>query len=229
MDGTVLLLDINTVIHTVTFPNTESAAGIVTTLNTFLDAYGNHATAIATPSGQITIENNRYYSWNYVQCTGGDARTIIGFSTDAATSTDGTMVSGVLELGTITTSVASLLTTSTYGIFDNSNYPITTFKIGTIDDHWTLTFNSTVAYTVSGNRKGNVASGTITTTYNPGNQGSYYFRIQPASFNNSFVAGDTVEWDTVSSAAAIWIKRIVPTSCESWGTNKSSYWLQSSE
>ncbi len=228
IDGTVLLMDINTVIHTITFPNTESLSGVITTLNTFLDAYGDHATAIATPS-KVTIENNRYYYNNYVQCTGGTARTIIGFSTDASTSTDGTMVSGVLELGTVTTSVASLIVTSSYGTFDDSSYPILTFKAGTIDEHWTLTFDNTVSFTVSGNRKGNVLSGTITTTCQAANQGSNYWRIQPASFNNSFVAGDEIEWDTTSSAPSIWVKRIVPTSCASWGINKSSYWLQADE
>lgn len=185
---------------------------------TFKGAYG-------LPSGCSLVLND---GLNSLEIAMSGEVTWNGFDATVPISSDGreinflateTIVSAVLELGNITPSVINWLVNSSEGVFDDTNYPLTTYNIGTITESWTLTFSSTTAFEVSGTVTGSVGVGSTLSNFAPVNGGGYYFLLDKNGFSGSWISGDTITFRTVHAAKGIWMKEDVPTGCASQSNN----------
>lgn len=85
------------------------------------------------------------------------------------------------------------------------------FGVGTRDDHWTLLFSSTTAFSITGDSYGLIAgSYSKSVPVQPPNGSSYHFELGVAGWSGTWDIGDMLTFNTVSASKAIWIKQIVP-------------------
>lgn len=184
---------------------------------TFKGAYG-------LPSGSSLVLNDGVNSIEIaisgeVSWNGFDATVPIaeapGYDFDAVD----TVVSAVLELGNINPSVADWVVNSSEGVFDDTNYPLTTYNLGTITESWTLTFSSSTEFNVSGAITGSIGSGSILSNFVPENSYGYYFLLDKNGFSGAWLSGDTITFKTIHSAKGIWMKEDVPVGCPSQSNN----------
>jgi hypothetical protein len=139
----------------------------------------------------------------------------LGFNFSAAT----TLVGTVVTLGDIETSYDSWVETSSAGTYDETTYPPTLYNVGTVTDSWTLTFTDSTNFTVVGTTTGSLGSGDINTDFQPANGSSYYFMIDKDGWGGSWVAGDTITFNTVHAGKAFWVKEVVPAGVSSYSGN----------
>jgi len=130
-----------------------------------------------------------------------------------------TVVSTVVDLGTIETSSDSWTENSSSGTYDETTYPVVLYNVGSVTDAWTLTFSDANNYSVSGARTGSVGSGDISSDCRPANGSSYYFKIDASGWGGSWAIGDTVTFNTVHAGKAFWVKQIVPGGVASYSNN----------
>lgn len=125
-------------------------------------------------------------------------------------SQDTTIVSTVMDIGTIETSSDSWIETSSAGTYDEATYPVVLYNVGTIKDSWTLTFSDATNFTVVGATTGSVGSGSTAADFQPVNGSSYYFKIDKNGFGGTFANGDTITFNTVHSGQGLWARETVP-------------------
>lgn len=125
-------------------------------------------------------------------------------------SAEDTLVSGVLEAGTVAASVSSLTVTSAAGELASAN--LKAHNKGAVQQGWTLTFTNASTFTVAGNTVGPVGSGNVGSNCAPLNPDTAtpYFTLQSAGFSGTFSPGDTITFTTSPSAVPVWVRRRVP-------------------
>jgi hypothetical protein len=124
-----------------------------------------------------------------------------------------TRVASVYEPGSITTDVSEGdVTTGASGTFSDGSHPILGDNRGTIEQNWTLTFSSAVAYAVAGDTVGAVGAGGTGANFAPNNPATAtpYFTIDYLAFGGAFQAGDTITFSTSPAAVPLWYRRQVP-------------------
>lgn len=135
-----------------------------------------------------------------------------------------TRVGNVLAIGSLATSVASIVdTTVGNGTFNNTaSANLYGDNQGTVEDQWTLTFTSATAYNVSGVKTGALAAGSTLSTYAPANpaNGAAYFTILPAGWTGVWASGDTLTFTTNPASYGLWAKRVVPAGAAAVSGNK---------
>ncbi|PLX68636.1 MAG: hypothetical protein C0603_05645 [Denitrovibrio sp.] len=124
-----------------------------------------------------------------------------------------TSVGVMIEAGDLVPSLQSVVVTSAGGGFDESL--ITLYNSGTEEDTYSITFDSSFSFHVSGVESGALGSGTTGSDYSPVNSktGQPYFSIPVASWSGLFEAGNTITISTSPASAGFWIKEVVPAGC----------------
>lgn len=160
----------------------------------------------------LTIKSSGGVTWL------GNAVTIITTSSIRSTYPSGqnSVVSGVVDLGSIVAATSGWSESSASGTYDEATYPVLVNNIGTVSDTWTLTFTAATTFTVSGANTGSVGTGSRSSNFSPVNAsaggGAYYFSLRSAGFGGTFQAGETITFVTTHSAKSVWIKEVVPAS-----------------
>ena len=121
-----------------------------------------------------------------------------------------TVITTIINLGTMITSSTGWTETSTAGTYDESTYPVITYNKGTVIDTWTVTFISATAFTCAGLYTGSVGSGLIASDFKPISGMSWYFNLRAAGWSGTWAIGDTVSFSTVHAAKSLWLKQIAP-------------------
>lgn len=123
----------------------------------------------------------------------------------------GAVVSSCLAAGEVSAVCSAPVVTSAAGFVDPGY--LAADSTGAVEQDWTLTFTSAVAFTVTGDTLGNVGSGNTASgaaPINPAFPGSPYFRMLSGALGGTFAAGDQVTFSTSPAAIPIWYKQIVP-------------------
>jgi len=132
----------------------------------------------------------------------------------------GSKVATMVDLGNVVPSDDSWLETSALGTYDEDTYPLTLYNVGSVTDSWTLTFSDGTNFTVVGAQSGSAGSGDINTDFKPSNGPSYYFELDKDGWGGSWVAGDTITFNTVHAGKGVWVKEVVPAGIDSVANNK---------
>ncbi|MDO8892319.1 MAG: hypothetical protein Q7V00_10775 [Sulfurimicrobium sp.] len=129
-------------------------------------------------------------------------------------ATANTLVSSVYAIPSVVAAWSGVAVTSMGGIFDSATIGnLVAHNKGAIEENWTLTFNSTNTYTVSGNTVGMLPSaGSTSADYAPTNPatGTPYFTIKALCWSGTFQQNDTVTFATQPAAIPVWYRRQVP-------------------
>jgi hypothetical protein len=106
--------------------------------------------------------------------------------------------------------IDNVVVTSAAGTFDDDF--LLPDAIGGIEDVITATFTSATAFTLVGAVAGALGVGSVGAGAAPVNAdfGKPRFVIQSAGFGGTFVAGNTIVFQTHPAAVPIWLKRLVP-------------------
>ncbi len=151
---------------------------------------------------------------------GGNTATIVlTESLGVNFSQTSTIVSTVVDLGTVEKSSDSWSESSGTGSYDETTYPLTTYNIGTVVDSWTLTFADASNFSIEGLSTGPMGSGDTSTDCMPVNGASYYFKIDKDGWGGAWALGDTITFNTVHAGASIWVKEVVPSEIGSYSNN----------
>lgn len=128
-------------------------------------------------------------------------------------TSDGTYVGVMIETGDLSPSVQNISVSSTDGQFDENG--ITLFNDGTETDTYSITFESSFSFLCAGAESGPLASGTISTAYEPLNPKTNqpYFSIPAECWSGIFEAGNTITITTTPASRGFWIKEVVPAGC----------------
>ena len=121
-------------------------------------------------------------------------------------------VSSCIEDQNVQPTADAMVVTSTAGLFDDTGYPLTLKNNATIEQDWTITFTSAIEFTVSGNTKGVIGSGNVTTNFAVDNPdfAAPFFTLLAGGFSGTFVAGDSITFTTHANAVYVWWKYNVP-------------------
>ena len=130
-----------------------------------------------------------------------------------------TTVSALLPLADLTPGSSNWAETSVAGTYDETTYPLTMYNIGAVTESWTLTFTSATAFTVSGAVVGSVGSGDINSNFAPINGAGYYFLLDKDGWGGTWVAGNTITFNTTHAAKSVWVKESVPAGAASKANN----------
>lgn len=127
-------------------------------------------------------------------------------------SSSDTFVGSGLPVGDIVGAFDSFVVTSSAGLYDEIGNPVVVDSEGGTNEAWTLTFTSATAYDAVGSVSGAVGSGTVSSDFSPNNPdfSQPYFTLASAGFSGTYVTSDTITFNTVPSAEAVWYKRTVP-------------------
>lgn len=135
----------------------------------------------------------------------------------------GAKVSSVLEAANAVSYIDNVVTSTSNGIL---NSPLADHlkatNIGSVEQNWTLTFTSNLAFDVVGDTLGLIGSGNVNTGMYPNHSplGSPYFKILPSLLVGSWIAGDTVTFSTHPAAIPLFLKHTVPVGTAAIGNNK---------
>ncbi len=133
-----------------------------------------------------------------------------------------TKVTGVIETDNINASVDNYNVTSEQGNYDYENHPVEIDNIGTIEEEWTITFQTSTTFECSGAEVGSVGSGSVNEDFTPENPnfpGRNYFKLKKDGWGGNWQSGDTFVFRTHPSAVPIWCKRVVPAGCSAFSQN----------
>lgn len=139
----------------------------------------------------------------------------LGYNFSATTTT----VSTMLDLGTIEASSSGWTENSSSGTYDETTYPLTDYNVGTVTDAFTITFSDANNFSCSGANTGSLASGDISTDFQPANGASYYFKVDKDGWGGTWASGDTVTFSTVHAGKSIWWKEVTPAGTASYSNN----------
>ena len=104
----------------------------------------------------------------------------------------------------------SQIGSATAGQYNDVLYPVIVTNDGVIQERWRITFTSTTAFAVYGERSGQIAIGDINTDCAPANPvtNNPYFSLDHRGWGIGWVAGNTVRFDTLWPGA-FWIARCI--------------------
>jgi hypothetical protein len=116
-----------------------------------------------------------------------------------------------VPLGSVVASYNGVVVTSAAGTFTASGN-LEVYSAGTLNDTWTIIFSSATVFSVSGAHYTGLTlpAGAVGAIYRPANGTSFLFEIDTAAWGGTFTTGDTVVFNTVSSAKAFWLRETVP-------------------
>jgi hypothetical protein len=137
-----------------------------------------------------------------------------------------TIVSAVLYLNNITPTVTDWEELTIAGTYDETNFPVILYNVGSIVESWTLTFISATEFTVTGAVTGSLGNGTIIANFIPENVIGYYFNLNKYGWGGSWQAGESIRFKTTHAAQGIWVKESVPAGAGSQLTNLLTVTLQ---
>ena len=131
-------------------------------------------------------------------------------------------VSSVYQPGTLAPSIENLLVTSSSGIYNSSDHPISLYSKATIDQTWTVRFLSASQVSVTGDSVGALGTFSATSDIAPINPqtSSPYFRIPVTGLSGSFTLNDLISFKSNSQSVGLWFQRIVPAGTASFTGNK---------
>jgi hypothetical protein len=220
VDGLTLVIKVNGGdSQTVTLVDDGRTAAQVATM---INAGTTGCTASASGT-KVKIVTDDYYAENSIQVlSDSTADTVLGLDNSVHYGTTGTVVAGVLELGTIAASHSTPVKTSPLGTFTDN---IVNYDLGACYDTFTVTFSSATAFTVAGAAEGSLGAGVISTVFKPAHWGSYYFEIPTSCWGGTWANGDTLVFITYPSAKGIWFKNVVPALTAAYDGNKASFTL----
>lgn len=137
----------------------------------------------------------------------------------------GTKVSSVLEYGDIAAFMSNVGVTSSGGAFNSSG--VTLSNIGAIEQSWTLTFTSALAFDIAGDTVGTVGSGNQSGGASPNNPqvNKPYFTIPAGALTGTFQAGDSVVFQTHPCAAPVFLRRVIPAGSAAASNNNMSLFI----
>lgn len=94
------------------------------------------------------------------------------------------------------------------GTYDETGYPLGLGNVGPVDDDWTITIGAAGAIACSGSFTGSLPAGNISSDYEPNNPltNTPYFSLLSAGFADTWASGDTIEFTTLPSQWAIWLR-----------------------
>lgn len=137
----------------------------------------------------------------------------------------GTRVMSVLEPSNIEGSYDSFVdTTAGDGAYDDLTYPPLLDNIGTINQEITITFTGATTFTAVSDVAGvTLTGGNTTTDWTPSNPDvtKPYVILEFDGFSGTWASGDTIVFNTVPAAIAIFQKREVPAGAGSLTGNKA--------
>ena len=121
-------------------------------------------------------------------------------------------VASCITADDITTSWDIWSLTSANGQYDTTANPPLLDNIGTVEQTWTLTFTSSTDFNISGDTVGALGTGNLSTDLEPANPdfSRPYFTLRSAGYSGSFVAGDSIIFQTHPAAMPLWLKEIIP-------------------
>lgn len=220
MDGLTLVIKVNGgASQTVTFESDGMTAAQVAT---FINDNSTGCTASASGTN-VEIVTDDYYLENSIQVlSDSTGDTELGLDNSVHYGTTGTVVAGVLELGTIAADHSTPVKTSALGTFTDN---ITDYDLGACYDTFTVTFSSATAFTVAGASEGTIGSGTISAAFSVAHWGSYYFAIPTSCWGGTWADGDTVVFTTYPSSEGVWFKEVVPASTDAYSGNQCTFTL----
>lgn len=174
-----------------------------------------------------SIEFLRLASSNAVAWNGNQATLTLeaGAALANAYLLTNTKVASVIEASDIEASFTAWSESSVAGTYDEVTAPLEADHIGTIEQNWTITFNSASQYSCSGDTMGVVGSGSIGGgSFSPNNPdfNKPYFTLLDGSppWGGTWAVADTIVFSSHPAASAIWEKRIVPAGADSFSGNK---------
>lgn len=164
----------------------------------------------------LTITGTPSVSSNEVTIT---VTAAIGYAFTAGT---GTKISILYEPTSDIECSTESWTVTTAGDGDADETDIVLDNIGTIEQDWTITFNSATGFTVSGDTVGALATGTTASLYAPSNPDwtKPYFQLPTALWSGTWASGDTLTFTTHPAAVALVQERRVPAGCASLANNR---------
>ncbi|MBN2224956.1 MAG: hypothetical protein JW765_09805 [Deltaproteobacteria bacterium] len=221
LDGLTLIIKVNGGdSQTITFAaDGQTAAEVVATINATLVG----ATAAVYDTDKVSIETDDYYAENSIQVVSDStADTELGLDNSVHYGTTGTVVAGVLELGTVAADHSTPVKSSALGTFTDN---ITDYDLGATYDTFTVTFSSATEFTVAGASSGTIGSGVITSAFAVAHWGSYYFAIPTSCWGGTWASADTVTFTTYPSARGIWFKEVVPALTDAYSGNQATFTL----
>ena len=131
-----------------------------------------------------------------------------------AYSASNTIVSAVIETATVSGGFNGVSTNTVHGtLFQAVPGNITVPSKGSIEEAWTLLFNSPTDFIVSGASVGTLdETGSISADYSPinANTATPYFTILSATWSGSFAAGESVTFNTTQAVVPLLIRQRVP-------------------
>lgn len=136
-------------------------------------------------------------------------------------------VSSVYEVGNVQATADSFNTSSVGGSLVDPEDNVVPHGVGTIEQNWTLTFESASAYTIDGDTLGTVGAGNITAGAAPNNAafGSPYFTLNPALFGGTFAVGNTITFSTHPASVPVFIRRKIPAGTAAQSNNSASFYI----
>ena len=180
-----------------------------------------HSTATATDGAEVTrtISGTPTYSGLRVSITLDSA---VG---QAFTVAAGTRVSTMIRpTGDMEPSYGTIVKTSSGGVVDDTTYPIELDNKGTIEEDWTLTWTDATHFTLSGDTRGSMGSGTVGTEFAPVDSltSRPLMTIPADMLSGTWTAGDTIEFTTHPAGLPIGQKRVVLAGALSLANNKAT-------
>jgi hypothetical protein len=179
-------------------------------LNMATGAWTTPITFTTAPDNGMDITCTYYRKiWSY---SGTNVTVELAESVAAAYATANTMVSGCIHSADLATAVENLTITSAAGTYDDTTYQIALTNLGTVKDHFTLTFSNATVFSGAGLAEGSLGTGSVGANYAPDNTdaGDPFFTIDKDAWGGIWANGDTLEFDTVPSDKGIWYKYVVP-------------------
>ncbi len=105
--------------------------------------------------------------------------------------------------------------------YDETTCPLVLDNIGTVYDTWTLTYDGSGGFSVTGANEGTLATGSVSADYAPPNgncNNKPYFTLEAAGHSASQSAGETLIFTTNPAAINIWQTLTVPAGASPVGT-----------
>lgn len=137
----------------------------------------------------------------------------------------GVKVSSVMEVGDVKPTLSNPVVTSASGSFASARTTLN--SIGTVEQSWTLTFTSSLAFDIAGDTVGTVGSGNVSGGASPNNPvfNKPYFTIPAGAFTGTFQAGDSVVFQTHPEAVPVWLRRVIPAGTAAASNNNMSLYI----
>lgn len=158
--------------------------------------------------------NEEWHTVNNVNYSGDDIELELASPLASNYAIQNTLISSVISIPSVSSNWSAFTVTSANGNFDIATVGnLIAHNKGAIEQDWTLHFNSSENFTVSGNLIGMAAApGSISADYAPINPatGTPYFTLRAAAWSGTFNTNDSISFRTSPAAIPLWYRRRVP-------------------